>query len=379
MDTIRQQLSAARRIVVKVGSSLLTDGGRALDRRFIGILAAEIDALRREGREVALVTSGAVAAGVGALGIARPREIRMKQAAAAVGQSRLMHAYEEAFGALGVQVAQVLVTHDDLANRRRFLNARNTLSALFELEVVPVFNENDTVVVEEIKVGDNDNLSSLVASLIGAELLVILSDIEGLFDADPRSNSQAKRIPFVPRIDARITRLAGGSGSAAGTGGMVTKLEAARKAAAYGIPTVIAQGMTEKVLTRIVGGEDIGTLFSATGDRLAGRKHWIAFSVKPTGRLVVDSGAVKALREGKRSLLPSGILRAEGKFARGDALAVCDESGQEFARGLSDYGTDEVLRIAGKQSSEIENILGYKYSDVVIHRDDLVMLDADAS
>ncbi len=375
MSNPRAPLQEVRRLVVKVGSSLLTDNGRGLDTAFIDRLAAEIEAVRKTGCEVTLVTSGAVAAGVNSLGIPKPREIRMKQAAAAIGQSRLMHAYEAGFQPLGVRVAQLLVTHDDLANRRRFLNARNTLSALFELGVLPILNENDSVVVEEIKVGDNDNLSALVASLVDAELLVILSDISGLFNRDPRRDATAERIPVVDRIDADVFAAAGGEGSSVGTGGMVTKLEAARKAGAVGIPTVIADGREPGALGRILGGEDVGTLFRPAADRLASRKHWIAFTLKPAGRIRVDSGAAAAIRRGGKSLLPKGVVAAEGAFGRGDSVSVCDTDGVEFARGLTEYSADETRRILGRNSSDIDSVLGYKYTDVIIHRDDLVLLD----
>lgn len=341
---------------------------------FLRKLANEIHLLVKGGRQVALVTSGAVAAGVSVLGIPKPRDIPTKQAAAAVGQSRLMHAYEETFQPLGMRVAQVLVTHDDLANRKRFLNARNTLMALFSLNVLPVFNENDTVVVDEIKVGDNDNLSALVAPLIEADLLIILSDISGLFSADPRKDTTAKRIGQVDKIDSSIERLAGGAGSDAGTGGMLTKIEAAKKASAVGIPTIIADGRELDVLSRILAGEDIGTLFTAAADRLASRKHWIAFTLKPQGKLHLDAGATRAVREGGKSLLPSGVLSVEGRFGRGDPISIFDAAGLEIARGLSEYADDEIKLIAGKQSTEIEAILGFKYTDVIVHRDDLVLL-----
>lgn len=375
MHETRKTLSQAKRIVVKVGSSLLTDGGRALDPKFLQKLAGELHALRQEGKQVALVTSGAVAAGVAALGIAKPREIPRKQAVAAVGQSKLMHAYEQAFGALGVQVAQVLITGDDLGHRHRFLNARNAVSALFDMGVLPIFNENDTVAVEEIKVGDNDNLSALVASMIEADLLVILSDVAGLYDADPRANADARRLSVVAEIDEGVERLAGGAGSTAGTGGMITKLQAAKKAAASGVPTLIAAGLESDVLKRLVAGEDLGTLFQSSADKMASRKHWIGFVLKSVGKLVLDAGAAKAVRESGKSLLPSGVTAAEGKFQRGDAVSICDASGHEFARGVAEYGVDEVRRIAGKKSTEIEAILGYKYGDELVHRDDLVLLE----
>lgn len=347
---------------------------------FLAKLAAEIAGLRQAGHEVVLVTSGAVAAGVAALALpVKPREIRAKQAAAAVGQSRLMHAYETTFRPLGTHVAQILLTNDDLANRRRFLNARNTLFALLELGVLPIINENDSVAVEEIKVGDNDNLSALIAPLVEADLLVILSDIGGLFEEDPRKNPRARRISDVHRIDAAIERLAGGAGTAAGTGGMITKIQAARKATASGIATVVADGRTPDVLRRILAGEDIGTCFHPAEGRLAQRKHWIAFTLKPAGKLWLDDGARRAVVAEGKSLLPSGVRGVEGSFGRGEAVSICDATGTEIARGLAEYSADEVRKIQGKHSSEIEAILGYKYSDEVVHRDDLVILERSHS
>lgn len=389
-DAVRRPLLQARRIVIKVGSSLLTgragaggeggppviDGRSGLHLPFLQRLAQQITALRASGREVALVTSGAVAAGVATLGIERPREIPRKQAAAAVGQSKLMHAYEEVFGVGDVQIAQVLITHEDLAHRGRFLNARDTLRALLEWRVLPIFNENDTVAVAEIKVGDNDNLSSLVASMIEADLLILLSDVAGLYDADPRSVPTAARIPVVRRIDAAVRKLAGGAGTRAGTGGMITKIEAAERAAASGIPTVIAAGTEPAILQDIVAGRDVGTLFLPKAGRLGARKHWIAFTLKPAGRLLLDAGAARAIAEGKKSLLPRGVRSVEGRFGRGACVRLCDEGGREIARGLVAYGADDVRRLCGAQSRQIESILGYTQGDEIVHRDDLVDMSA---
>ena len=370
----RTLLSHCTRVIVKVGSSLLTDNGKRLDHDYIDSLTAQIQALRQMKKDVALVSSGAVAAGITVLSIARPDDIRLKQATAAVGQSRLMHAYERAFQSKGIHVAQLLVTHDDLANRRRFLNARNTLSGLLELDVLPVINENDTVVVDEIKCGDNDNLSAMVTTLLEADLLIILSDVGGLYDGDPRKISGAQRIPVVERIDARIEELAGGSSSGIGTGGMITKVEAAKRAGALGVPTVIADGREPEVLRKILAGEDLGTLFLPTDERLANRKHWIAYTLRPMGRLFLDEGCVAAVKERGTSLLPSGVKSIDGDFGRGDAVSLCAENGAEFARGLTEYGADEMRRILGKRTAEIERILGYKYTDEVVNRDDLVLL-----
>jgi glutamate 5-kinase len=364
-----------KRLVVKIGSRVLTSEDRELDLGVIAGIAEQVATARAAGREVIIVTSGAVAAGRGVLGLAdRPRTIPEKQAAAAVGQTRLMRAYEDAFAGRGLTCAQLLLTHADLADRTRFLNARATIETLLACGTVPVINENDTVVVEEIKFGDNDNLSALVTNLADAQLLVILTDIDGFYDADPRQNPEARLVPLVPTITREVERAAGGSGSAVGTGGMATKIAAAKKAGKSGVATLMANGKTPATLTRALAGEEIGTLFLPAGESLTSRKHWIAFTLKPKGRLFVDEGACKVLARHGRSLLPSGVVRVEGEFGRGACVRICGPDGIEFARGLVDYAHTEVARLIGHKSSEIEAILGYKYGDEVIHRDNLVIL-----
>jgi glutamate 5-kinase len=366
-------LSYVKRVVIKVGSSVISDN-EGLDADTIEAIARSVSELRQRGLEVVLVSSGAVAAGKGDLGIVgRPRTIPLKQAAAAIGQSRLMRTYKEAFRTHGLTVAQVLLTRDDLANRRRYLNARNTLMTLLEYGVVPVINENDTVVVDEIRFGDNDNLSAMVTNLVEANLLVILSDVDGLYDSDPKNDPQAKLLPVVERITEEIEAMAGGAVSQLGTGGMATKIKAAKRASLYGVGTLIVNGRIPDVIQRVFAGEELGTYFLPARDRLAARKHWIAFTKKPRGKLFLDDGARNALMEGGKSLLPSGIQGVEGGFDRGDAVRLCDMHGDEFAKGVINYALPELLRIMGKKSSEIEAVLGYKYGDEVIHRDNLVL------
>jgi glutamate 5-kinase len=371
-------LRRPRRVVVKIGSSVLTraDG---LAREEIERLAGEIAALHASGQCLTVVTSGAIAAGRAVLGIDAPRTIPERQAAAAVGQIALMAEYQRAFERFDVQVAQILLDADDLASRRRYLNAAHTMASLHASRIIPVVNENDTVAVDELKFGDNDNLSALVANLVGADLLVILSDVDGLFTANPRERSDAKRISVAPRIDAALLALASGRGSRAGTGGMSSKLLAARKAAAAGIVTVIANGRLAGTLQRVLDvGEDVGTLIVPVSDRLARRKHWIAFTVKPSGALTCDAGAVAAVRLRGRSLLPSGVVSVAGKFEAGDCVRLVGPDGEEFGRGLTSYNAAEAARIAGKKSSEVEHLLGYKMGDAIVHRNDLVLTGGEA-
>ncbi len=371
----RRALRRVHRLVVKVGSSLITAPGVGADPDRIDAIASEIARIR-QGREVVLVTSGAIITGLARLTLARrPRSIPEKQAAAAIGQSALMWHYEAAFKRHGIPVGQVLLTAQDIGDRARYLNARNTLLALLRFDVLPVVNENDTVAVEEIKVGDNDNLSALVASLIDADLLVLLTDVDGLYTADPARDAGARKLDTVLAVTDEIERLAWASGSEVGVGGMATKLQAAHKAAAAGIPMVIGSGREAGLLARVLAGETVGTYFAPRADRLAARKRWIAFAVAPQGRLVVDAGALSALTQQGRSLLPSGLIGVEGEFAAGDVVAVVDEAGgREFARGLVNFDTDELRRIQGAKTLEIEGRLGYKAVDEVIHRDNLVLL-----
>jgi glutamate 5-kinase len=374
-DLRRRTLGKARRIVVKVGSSILATVEKGLLYEVFSHLAKEISDLKRKGYEIVLVSSGAIAAGMEKLGYkTRPRSITQKQATAAVGQGRLMNIYEGYFSRYQQMVAQILLTHDDLSHRRRFLNARNTLLTLLELGIIPIINENDTVVVDEIKFGDNDNLSALITNLIEADLLIILTDIEGLCDADPRYNPQARCISLVEDIDADMGKVVGDTDGEWNVGGMVSKIEAARKVSRSGIPTVIACGTREGVLHQILKGKEIGTLILPKKEALSSRKHWIAFNLKPKGDVVVDEGAKKAIAQKGKSLLPSGVVKVRGAFDRGDPVSCLGPRGKEFARGLVNYSATELEKIKGLKTEQIETALGYKYSDEIIHRDDLVLL-----
>jgi len=374
-DLRRKTLGKARRIVVKVGSSILASVEKGLHHEVFSHLAKEISNLKRKGYEIVLVSSGAIAAGMEKLGYkTRPQSITQKQATAAVGQGRLMNIYEGYFSRYQQMVAQILLTHDDLSHRKRFLNARNTLLTLLELGIIPIINENDTVVVDEIKIGDNDNLSALITNLIEADLLIILTDIEGLCDADPRYNPHARCISLVEDIDADMGKVVGDTDGEWNVGGMVSKIEAARKASRSGIPTVIACGTREGVLHQILKGKEIGTLILPKKEALSSRKHWIAFNLKPKGDVVVDEGAKKAIAQKGKSLLPSGVVKVRGAFDRGDPVSCLGPRGKEFARGLVNYSATELEKIKGLKTEQIETALGYKYSDEIIHRDDLVLL-----
>jgi glutamate 5-kinase len=361
-----------RRAVVKVGSNILA-GPAGLRRGRVRALAAEVAALVAGGREIVLVSSGAVAAGTPCLG--RPRAgLEWRQAAAAVGQPALMAAYARSLARHGRHAAQVLLTHADLADRSRWLNARHTMRVLLGLGVVPIVNENDTVAVEELTFGDNDNLSALTAALVEADLLVMLTDVAGLFDADPRLVRRAKLVA-VARADDAVLRAAGPARSGVGRGGMASKVAAARKAAAAGIPTIIADGRRRGALAAVFDpATATGTLVLPDGDPLARRKHWIAYALRPAGTLRVDAGAERALAQGKRSLLPSGIQAVEGRFGVGACVRVCGPDGREVARGLVSYGAADLERIKGAHTRDIARLLGWKGSDEVIHRDDLVVL-----
>jgi glutamate 5-kinase len=368
-------VTPARRLVVKVGSSLIASREAGLQPERIERLAEELAAIRQEGREVLLVTSGAIVSGIQKLNLpAYPRHLPVKQAAAAVGQGRLMWAYEKAFERLGQHVAQILLTHQDLADRRRFLNARHTLTTLLEFGVVPVINENDTVAVDEIRVGDNDTLAAEVALLVDADLLVILSDVEGLFTADPRTAPSATLIPLVEEITDDIARLAGASQSFEGTGGMVTKLRAARKATTYGIGALILNGTKPGLLQEALRGAEAGTFFSPRPRKLNSRKHWIAFTLRAKGQLVLDAGAVDALVRRGKSLLPSGIVTVVGEFVPGDAVTCTDADGKDVAKGLVNFSSEALGRIKGCKTADIAAILGAQEYEEAIHRDNLVIL-----
>jgi glutamate 5-kinase len=368
-------VASARRIVVKVGSTLLTNDGRGLDHAAVARWAGEIARLRAAGKEIVLVSSGAIAEGMQRLGwSSRPRAIHELQAAAAVGQMGLVQAYEAAFSQYALHTAQVLLTHDDLADRRRYLNARTTLTTLIALGVIPVINENDTVTTDEIRFGDNDTLAALVTNLIEADVLVLLTDQPGLFTADPRKDSAATLVSNARAGDASLEAMAGGIGSAIGRGGMLTKVLAAKRAARSGASTVIASGAESDVLTRLAAGEAIGTLLVAEKVSLAARKQWLADHVRLAGALRLDEGAARALsREGK-SLLPIGVVGVDGAFGRGEVVGCFAPDGREIARGLVNYGSQETARILRRPSSEIESILGYVDEPELIHRDNLVLL-----
>ena len=367
-------LRDARRIVVKVGSALVTDEGRGLDPQAITRWGAQIARLRAMGKEVVMVSSGAIAEGVKRLGWPkRPSEIHALQAAAAVGQMGLAQVYETCFRAHGLQTAQVLLTHEDLADRRRYLNARATLLTLLEHGVVPIINENDTVVTDEIKVGDNDTLGALVTNLIDADALVILTDQQGLFTADPRRDPSAELLTRVVAGDPSLEGMAGGAGSSLGKGGMITKVLAARRAASGGASTVVCSGREPDVLVRLAGGESVGTEFVAQTPRLAARKQWLADHLQLRGAVRVDAGAVRALRDDGKSLLPIGVTEVVGEFERGEAVAVLDPDGRELARGLINYAASDARRIARRASADIEAVLGFVEEPELIHRDNLVL------
>jgi glutamate 5-kinase len=368
-------LEDAKTVVVKVGSSLVTNEGRGLDAAAIARWAAQVAELRRLGKKVILVSSGAIAEGMQRLGWARrPHAMHELQAAAAVGQMGLAQCYESCFRSHGLHTAQVLLTHADLADRQRYLNARSTLRTLLDMDVVPVINENDTVVTDEIKLGDNDTLGALVTNLMEADALVILTDQAGLYEADPRRDPQANLIAEADAADPRLEAIAGGTGSALAKGGMLTKVLAARRAARSGADTVIASGREPDVLVRLAKGERLGTRLSAATVPLAARKQWLADHLTVTGRLRLDAGAVKALMRDGKSLLPIGVVEAAGSFVRGEVVACLDPSGREVARGLVNYSADETRRILRRPSAEIESILGYVDEPELIHRDNLVLL-----
>jgi glutamate 5-kinase len=367
-------LQAARRVVVKVGSSLVTNDGRGLDAQAISTWGRQIAALRALGKDIVMVSSGAVAEGMKRLGWARrPIEIHELQAAAAVGQMGLAQVYETCFREHGIGTAQVLLTHEDLSDRKRYLNARSTLQTLLQLGIVPIVNENDTVVTDEIKFGDNDTLGALVANLLEADCLVILTDQQGLYTADPRKDPGATLLARVAAGDPALEKMAGGAGSSIGRGGMITKVLAARRAATSGAHCVVASGREPDVLVRLAAGEPIGTQFVAQTGRLAARKKWLADHLQLRGALVLDAGAAKALRSDGKSLLPIGVTEVRGEFERGEAVALLDPGGQEIARGLSNYGSSDARRIMRKPSSQIAAVLGFIEEPELVHRDNLVL------
>ncbi len=371
----RQLLKKSKRLVIKIGSALLTDEQGLLKTRFMTKLAKEIRLLRSQGKEVILVSSGAIAAGLQVL--KKPRRlatIPAKQAMAAIGQPRLMQAYSRAFGRQGLQVAQVLLTSDDIHHRERYAHARNALFELLKQKVIPIFNENDTVAVSEIKFGNNDILSAHVTNLAEADVLVVLTDVAGLYRQNPKFHPQAELIGEVEKIDASIHAMASGVGNSLGTGGMTSKIKAAENVVGFGEEMIIANGRLPMVLPRLMAGEPLGTIFYPRGDKLAARKSWIAFALKTKGMLQLDEGACRAIKNLGKSLLPSGVRNVSGVFKQGDCVELSDMQGRVFARGLINYDAQAVQVLMGAKTTEIEGRLGYKNSDELIHRNDLVVL-----
>lgn len=364
-----------KRLVIKIGSNILTaeDGGLDMDR--VQALSDDISAVRDDGYEAVVVSSGAVAAGMKKLGLTeKPKDIILKQATAAVGQSSLMWAYERCFGSHGKKVAQILLTREDFSVRRRYINSRNTLITLLSYGIIPIINENDTVATDEIRFGDNDHLASLVAGVIEADLFVILSDVDGLFTDDPRKNPEAKLIECVGEITPELEEKAGGSGTIVGTGGMYSKILAAKRAVNNGIRVNIINGRTPGALLCLLRGAHVGTEFATRKSRLPSKKGWIAYGTKTRGTLSIDDGAVRAIVHCGKSLLPSGIVSISGKFESGDSVYCVDSAGKRIAKGLTNYSSAEIEKIRGKKTAEIEGVIGYRYSDEVIHRDNLVLL-----
>ncbi|MFX4261618.1 glutamate 5-kinase [Pelotomaculum propionicicum] len=369
-----RNFNSVKRVVVKVGSSSIAYSTGKLNLYQIEGLVRQLSCLHNQGKDVLLVTSGAIGTGAGKLGLAgRPKTIPGKQAAAAVGQGILMHIYEKFFSEYGVTAGQVLLTREDFSDRRRFLNARNTLHALLQYGVIPVINENDTVAVDEIKLGENDTLSALVAGLVDAELLILLSDIQGLYTADPRKDPEASLIREVKEITSDIESLAGGAGSKLGTGGMATKISAARIAAHSGVSTVLACAGEKDIVLKVVAGEQVGTVFLPADNKLENKKQWIAYSAAVCGKILVDEGAATALIKQGKSLLPSGVTGVEGQFEIGSTVCIVGPGNQEIARGITSYSSAEIDQIKGAQTREISRILGYKDYEEVVHRNNLVL------
>lgn len=375
-EASREALKKAKRIVIKVGTSTITYANGKRNFSQIDRLAREISDLQNQGKEMILVTSGAVAVGVDRMGLpGKPKTIPGKQAAAAVGQGVLMHTYEKFFADYGQIVAQVLITKTEAIDRHRYTNTRNTFMELMRQRVIPIVNENDVVALDELKIGDNDNMSALVAGIVDADLVIILSDVDGLYTANPQTHPDAVIVPEVAEITPEIEASAGGVGSARGTGGMVTKIQAAKAATSSGIHLVIASGTEKNAITRVLQGEELGTLFVSRENRLQFRKRWLAFGAKIAGSIVVDDGCAKAIRKaGGCSILPAGVFAVQGEFLPGSTVSVIDKDAHELARGLVHYSSAELEQIKGCNSGEIANILGHKNFDEVIHRDDLVIL-----
>ena len=374
MPSRKKIFKKIRRIVVKVGSGMLA-AKNGLNNRVISGITKDISVLRKNGIDVILVSSGAIASGMKKIGLAkRPVTIFDQQATAAVGQASLMMAYENAFARHNLKVAQILITRDDLNHRGRYLNARNTVFTLLSWHIIPIINENDTVVADEIQFGDNDNLSAMVTNMAEADLLVLLTDMDGLFDKNPREHKDANIIPLVKKVDRSVMGFAGSLTGTFGTGGMASKLKAAQQATVGGIPVVIANGHKQEILTDIFAGKEVGTLFMPQDSNLCRRKQWIAFTKAQKGKIIIDQGASNALQKRGKSLLPSGIIKVIGRFSQGDSVLLLDKEGQQLAVGMVNYPSGDINKIAGIRSSEIESVLGYKIDDEVIHRDNLVII-----
>lgn len=373
MTNNRHRLQQARRWVVKIGSALLTANGQGLDQQAMRSWVEQMVALAQQGIELILVSSGAVAEGMVRMGIGhRPDSLHDLQACAAIGQMGLVQAYESHFREFNCKTAQILLTHEDLSDRQRYLNARSTLTTLINWKVIPVINENDTVATDEIRFGDNDTLAALVANLVDAEALIILTDQEGMFDRDPRHDATATLLPEVRAMDESLFAMAGGGG-VLGRGGMITKVRAARFAARSGCATVIASGRSPNILQRLAAGESLGTLLLPDDDRLTARKQWLAAHLQTAGRVVLDKGAVRALIEQGRSLLPVGVKAVEGQFLRGEAVACVDEAGKQLAVGLVNYNAEEARQIIGLSSLQIADVLGYMSDEELMHRDNIAI------
>jgi glutamate 5-kinase len=376
LDPVRQEVIAlAHTVVVKVGTNVLTNNDGTLDLRRLQALADQVQHIRQTGRKVALVSSGAIGAGIGRLTLGkRPTDLRHLQACAAVGQSFLMRAYEECLAAHGARTAQILLTAGDFDNRTRYLNARNTILTLFEWDCLPIINENDTVSVAEIRFGDNDHLAAMVTNLLQAPLLVLLTIVDGLYVTDPKTDPSASVITTVPAIDGAVMDRAGASRSPLGSGGMRSKLRAARLATAAGESVIVANGTRPGVLDAILAAEPVGTLFLPHGQTMSAWKRWLGYTARPRGRLVVDAGARDAVRDKGRSLLAIGVIQVVGGFGTGDVVALCDSEGAEFARGLTNYSSTDAARICGLRTEQISDVLGGLPYEEVIHRDNLVVI-----
>lgn len=374
MKSGRDIIKNAKNIILKFGSTVLIDSEKRLNPERFKEFAEDVWLLKKEGRVITIVSSGAIAGGVSLLGLnSYPKSIEDKQAVAAIGQSYLMKLYEEAFSKHNVKIAQILLTHDDFSDRIRYVNAKRTITNLFKMSVIPIVNENDTVSTEEIKIGDNDTLSAKLTGIVDADILIILTDIDGLYDRDPKKFTDAKFIPVVEKISAEWLKYATDSKNTLSVGGMRTKIEAAMISCSYGAGVVIANGMEKHVLKRIFAGEELGTLFKPKFTDINARKFWIGFTLKPKGNIIIDQGAKKAIMESNKSLLPRGIKGVNGTFEKGDTVRIVTEKGNEIGRGITNYSSSQIKLIAGVKTSEIEKKLGFKDHDEAIHRDDMII------